>query len=127
MIVRSAEQVEQAGHFVDGGDWSSARYLTRSDGLLFSLNDTRVKAGTTNVYEYANHVEACLCIEGTGTVEALATGVLHDLGPGVLYCLDRHDRHRVTAHTDMRLICVFTPALEGTERHDARGAYGASA
>jgi L-ectoine synthase len=125
VIVRSAEEVAAAGHFVDGGDWTSARYLTRADRVPYSLNDTRVKAGTTNVYEYANHVEACLCIEGTGTVEALATGEVRELRPGVMYCLDRHDRHRVVAQTDLRLICVFTPALEGTEKHDASGAYAA--
>ena len=123
MIVRSAGDVAAAGNFVDGGDWTSARYLTRADGLLFSLNDTRVRAGTSNVYEYRNHVEACLCIEGTGTVEALDGGAVHELRPGVLYALDRHDRHCVTATTDMRLVCVFTPALEGREVHDAGGAY----
>ena len=40
-----------------------------------------------------------------------------------MYCLDRHDRHRVVAYNDVRLICVFTPALEGTETHDETGAY----
>jgi L-ectoine synthase len=124
MIVRSAADVAEAGHFVEGGDWTSARYLTKLDGLKFTITDTRVRAGTSNVYEYANHIEACLCIEGTGTVEALASRETRHIGPGVLYCLDKHDRHRLTATTDMRLICVFTPALEGTETHDEGGAYG---
>lgn len=123
MIVRTAADVAKAGHFVDGGDWTSARYLTKRDGLPFTLTDTRVQAGTSNVYEYAHHVEACLCLEGAGTVEVLATGMVHDLAPGTLYCLDQHDRHRITAITDIRFVCVFTPALAGNETHDAGGAY----
>lgn len=123
MIVRTAEEVAERGNFVDGGDWTSARYLTQSDGLAFSLNDTRIRAGSSNIYAYANHIEACLCIEGRGEVEALDSGAVKPIFPGVLYALDKHDRHRITAITDLRLICVFTPALEGKERHDATGAY----
>lgn len=126
MIVRSARDVEAVEHFVDTGPWSSARYLTRADGLGFSLNDTRVRAGSSQVYEYSNHIEACLCIEGEAMIEVLATGDVHELRPGTMYALDQRDRHRLTALTDLRLICVFNPALEGRETHDEGGAYAAS-
>ena len=35
----------------------------------------------------------------------------------------KHDRHRLEAHTDMRIVCVFTPALVGRETHDEDGSY----
>ncbi|MEE8546241.1 MAG: ectoine synthase, partial [Alphaproteobacteria bacterium] len=41
--------------------------------------------------------------------------VVHPIAPGTIYALDRHDAHVLRAHTDMRLICVFNPALEGGE------------
>ncbi len=37
--------------------------------------------------------------------------------------LDGHERHRVTAETDLRMICVFTPPVTGEEVHDENGAY----
>ena len=62
-------------------------------------------------------------IEGEGTVEDMATGEVHQLKPGTIYVLDKHDRHRLNATTPMRLICVFTPALVGGEVHDEDGSY----
>lgn len=41
----------------------------------------------------------------------------------MMYALNGHERHRVRAHTDLRMICVFTPPLTGREDHDADGAY----
>jgi len=34
-----------------------------------------------------------------------------------MYALDQHDEHWLRAITDMRLICVFLPALKGHESH----------
>ena len=73
--------------------------------------------------QYKNHVEANLIIEGEGDVTDLATGRVHRLKPGTMYALDRHDRHRIDATTDMRLVCVFSPALAGPETHDEDGSY----
>lgn len=126
MIVRSRADVEAAGHFVQAELWSSARYLTQADGVGFSITDTRVRAGAEQELEYRHHIEACLCIEGEGEVEALGSGERHRLAPGVLYALDKYDRHRVRADTTLRLICVFSPALRGDERHDARGGYAST-
>jgi L-ectoine synthase len=41
----------------------------------------------------------------------------------MMYTLDKHDRHRLKAKTALRIICVFTPALVGTEIHDKDGSY----
>ena len=40
-----------------------------------------------------------------------------------MYTLDKHDRHELIATTDLRIVCVFTPALVGEETHDADGSY----
>ena len=64
-------------------------------------------------------------IEGEGILEELDSGRQHELRPGVMYCLDQHDRHRIISKTPMRLICVFNPPLAGGEVHDEDGAYPA--
>ena len=63
------------------------------------------------------------CVEGEGEVETLADGRKHAIRPGVVYALDRHDRHYLRARTTMRLVCVFNPPLTGREVHDENGVY----
>ena len=127
MIVRSRADVAAAGHRVETASWSSERYLTRRHGLGFSVNMTIEPAGSDNVYEYMHHIEACLYVAGEGELTELATGAVYRIEPGVLYALDNKDRHRLRAHTELHLVCVFFPALEGGEVHDERGAYRAIA
>lgn len=114
MIVRSAEDIEGSEN-----DWRWSAGLTRRlllerDGMGFTVTDTTVEAGTSSPLHYRDHLEACYCIEGRGEVEC--EGVVHPIAPGTIYALDRHDAHVLRAHTDMRLICVFNPALEGGEK-----------
>ena len=47
-------------------------------------------------------------------------GVEHPIEPGTMYALDNNDPHYLIASPieDLRLICVFTPALQGHEAHD---------
>ena len=124
MIVRTVEDLKTHGsHREKPGVWSSARYLLRRDGMGFTLTETTVAAGSSQTMQYKNHVEANLIIEGEGDVTDLATGRVHRLKPGTMYALDRHDRHRIDAITDMRLVCVFSPALAGPETHDEDGSY----
>ena len=124
MIVRTVEDLKTHGSYREKpGVWSSARYLLRRDGMGFTLTETTVAAGSSQTMQYKNHVEANLIIEGEGDVTDLATGRVHRLKPGTMYALDRHDRHRIDAITDMRLVCVFSPALAGSETHDEDGSY----
>lgn len=124
MIVRSLEQLKASGRYAENpGVWTSSRYLLKADGVGFTLTQTTVAAGQVQEMEYRNHVEANLVIEGEGTVTEIATGTEHTLCPGTMYTLDGHERHRLEAHTDMRIVCVFTPALVGRETHDADGSY----
>ena len=124
MLVRTLDELKDKGQYRENpGVWSSCRYLLRDDAVGFTLTQTTVAAGQAQEMQYKNHIEANLVIEGRGQVTDLATGDTFDLEPGTMYTLDKHDRHRIEALTDMRLVCVFTPALVGPETHDEDGSY----
>ncbi|HVD02384.1 MAG TPA: ectoine synthase [Candidatus Dormibacteraeota bacterium] len=126
MIIRSIGEIEGTERDVRGDGWRSRRLLRKDDGMSFSFHWTELSAGSELHLEYTNHVEGNLCVGGEGEVVDLATNEVHPLRPGVMYALDKHDRHLVRAHTDLQLVCVFWPALTGTERHTATGGYEAS-
>jgi L-ectoine synthase len=117
MIVTSLEQVAGTERDVAGEGWRSRRLLLRSEGMGFSLHDTVVEAGAALELEYRHHLEACYVIEGEAEITDLATGDTHRLVPGSLYALDQHDRHALRVLSELRVVCVFNPALAGSERH----------
>jgi L-ectoine synthase len=127
MIVRSINDVIGTDADVHGEHWASRRFLLRRDGVPFTITETTILPGMDEVLWYRNHIEACLCLEGEATLEDLATGEKHRIMPGTLYALDRHDRHRLTAETTVRLVCVFSPALTGGETHNPDGSYPTAA
>src|SRR5215216_4610632 len=115
MIVRQVDTVTT----VEWGNGLSRRFLHESDGMGYSVTDTIVRAGTKSRLEYRRHLEACYCISGRGQVVGI-DGQSHTLEPGTLYALDQHDPHFLVADPDddLRLVCVFTPALRGDETHN---------
>lgn len=124
MIIRHLEDLKKSGRYAEKpGHWSSARYLLRDDHVGFTLTQTTVAAGKTLDMEYKNHIEANLIISGEAIVTDLTTNEEHRLIAGSKYTLDQHDRHRLHAVTDLSIVCVFTPALVGTETHDEHGSY----
>lgn len=124
MIVRALAQVIGTANHVTGEAFESRRILTARDGVGYSLHDTLVRAGTEQRLHYKNHIETNYVIAGEGEVEDVATGAVYPLADGSVYTLDQHDAHLLRAKTDMRIVCIFTPALSGTETHDADGSYG---
>ena len=126
MIVRSLASIIDTQAHVRGGAFESRRILLAKDGLGYSLHDTICKAGSAQRLEYRNHIETNYVIEGQGSVENIATGEVFPLGPGTVYVLDQYEAHLLRAETDLRIICVFTPALTGQEKHDASGSYPAA-
>jgi L-ectoine synthase len=126
VIIRSIDEIARTERDVRGEGWRSRRLLRRDDGMNFSLHWTELAAGTELDLRYANHVEGNLCVGGEGEVVDLATDEVHRLSPGIMYALDKHDHHRIRAITDVKLVCVFWPALVGEERHNAGGGYEAS-
>lgn len=115
MIVRRLGDVPA----IEWGNGLSRRFLTASDDMGYSLTDTLVRAGSRSPLQYRNHLEACYCIEGSGLVIDSA-GNEFPISPGVMYALDKNDEHWLIASPleDLRLVCVFAPALEGNEAHD---------
>jgi L-ectoine synthase len=123
MIVRSYPEAEKTGRRVVAPNWESTRLLLKSDGMGFSLHITTIYPGTITPMWYQNHLEAVLCIEGEGEVETTEDGKVYPIRPGVVYALDRNDKHVLRANTRMRMVCVFNPPLLGKEVHDRNGAY----
>lgn len=122
-IVKLSELKDTDREVVSPDGWTSYRFLLAKDGMGFSMHETIFPAGLEFQMWYKNHLEAVYCYEGTGTITDLATDEVHELGPGTLYALDKHDRHILKAHTKMRLVCTFNPPVTGREIHDDDGAY----
>jgi L-ectoine synthase len=123
MIVRRIQDIEGSAQDVVTANWASRRLLLRRDGMGFSLHETTVFPGTETYIYYRNHLEAVYCVEGEGEIEDIATGEIHPISPGMMYALDRHDKHYLRARSRMRLVCVFNPPLTGREVHDEEGTY----
>lgn len=124
MIVKNLEDIKSSdGYQEKAGVWSSARYLLRGDDVGFTLTQTTCTKGQRIELHYKNHVEANMVIEGEADLTDLDTGIVYRLVPGSMYTLDKHDRHRLDVLSDLRLVCVFTPALTGKETHDKDGSY----
>lgn len=123
MIVRGLDDIIGTERDVHGAVWKSRRFLLAGDGVGFSLNETTVEAGAVQDMWYKHHIEANYIIEGEGEVENVETGETFALKPGTMYTLDKNEKHRLTAKTRLRIVCIFTPALTGRETHDADGSY----
>ena len=117
MIIRSADDVSGSQHDVSGPGWRSRRILTEADRMGFSLNDVLIEPGFELELEYRHHFEACYVVAGRMEVTVAATGQEHVVGPGGVYAGDQHDRHTARSAGGARLVCIFNPALRGTERH----------
>lgn len=123
MIVRNFSEAEKSRRRVVSNGWESTRLLLKEDGMGFSFHITTICAGAELPMHYQNHLESVFCVSGEGSIEDCATGKVHEIGPGVMYALDKHDRHILRARTEMVMACVFNPPLNGREVHDATGAY----
>lgn len=123
MIVRTLTDARNSSRCIESRTWNSVRMLLKNDNVGFSFHITTMYAGTSTAMHYKNHFEAVYCISGYGELEVATTGERFPIDPGTLYVIDQHDRHIVHAHKDLQFACVFNPPLNGTETHDASGAY----
>ena len=118
MFVRRLSDVIGTKRDVNWGNGQSRRLLVEKDGMGFAFLDTIANAGTDVLLQYRNHLESVYCIEGSGEIIDQSNGEAHSIEPGTIYVLNDHDFHRLRAFEDLRLICVFNPAIKGNERHD---------
>lgn len=123
MIVRDLNEAVTTRRRVVTKGWESTRLLLKDDAMGFSFHITTIYAGAELPMHYQNHLESVYCISGQGSIEDLATGQVHPIRPGVMYALDKHDRHVLRGESEMILACTFNPPLNGLEVHDATGAY----
>lgn len=123
MIVRDLNEAVTTRRRVVTKGWESTRLLLKDDAMGFSFHITTIYAGAELPMHYQNHLESVYCISGQGSIEDLATGQVHPIKPGVMYALDKHDRHVLRGESEMIMACTFNPPLNGLEVHDATGAY----
>ena len=125
MIVRTLTQLLGTERDVAWGNGQSRRFLVARDGMGFGLTDTTVDRGSSSTMQYRNHLMSAYVVSGRGRLET-DDGVVHELGPGTMYALDQHDRYTLHADSDLRVLCIFNPPLEGAERHDLSRKDGSS-
>ncbi|MQA24634.1 MAG: L-ectoine synthase [Micromonosporaceae bacterium] len=123
MIVRTLDEIVGTDRDVEAPTFKSRRLVLAQEQVGFSLHDTVLFAGSETNMWYANHIEAVYCIEGTGELVNDETGEKHPVAPGTMYLLDGHEHHTLRALTQLRMVCVFNPALTGREVHDENGVY----
>lgn len=123
MIVRDLNEAKKTERRVDSDGWNSVRLLLAGDNMGFSFHITTIYEGAELEFEYKNHFESVYCVSGEGSIEDLATGEVHPIRPGVMYALNKHDRHILRGKTEMVMACVFNPPVTGNEVHRADGSY----
>ncbi|MFO7856450.1 MAG: ectoine synthase [Paracoccaceae bacterium] len=123
MIVRDFNELKGTDRSVSAERWTSTRMLLADDGMGFSFHITEIEAGAEHVFHYKHHFESVYCISGEGEIEALDTGEIWQIRPGVMYALNLHDRHRLLARETLVLACCFNPPVTGKEVHREDGSY----
>ncbi|MEQ9259878.1 MAG: ectoine synthase [Roseovarius sp.] len=127
MIVRDFNHIvkNEPDRVVSDAEWSSVRLLLADDKMGFSFHITFLNAGSEHEFEYKNHFESVYCMQGKGSITDLGTGETHEIVPGVMYALDKHDRHILRAEEELVMACVFNPPVTGKEVHREDGSYAA--
>lgn len=118
MIIRHVSETIGTERDVHGSGWKSRRLVLAGEGADYSVHETTLEAGITLQFEYARHRETVYCVEGEGRVTDRATGRSVGLTPGALYSAGVGEPHEISTRTEMRLLCIFTPPLSGTEEAD---------
>jgi L-ectoine synthase len=118
MIIRNVDDIIGTERDVHGAGWKSRRLVLADDEIGYSLHETTLDAGVELQFEYRNHRETVYCVEGSGSVEDLGNGTRVALVPGAMYSAGIGEPHVVRTTSQMKLLCVFTPALAGTEEAD---------
>jgi L-ectoine synthase len=123
MIVRDLNEAKHTRRRVTSEGWESVRLLLKDDQVGFSFHITTIYEGAELHLHYKNHFEAVYCVSGEGSIEDCQTGEVHEIKPGVMYCLDKHDKHILRGKTEMVMACTFNPPVTGREVHQPDGSY----
>ena len=123
MIVRDLNEAMGTEREAAAERWRSVRLLLADDKMGFRFHITIIEAGSEHTFHYKNHFESVYCMEGKGRIIDLATGETHEIKPGVMYALDKHDRHILRATEELVMACCFNPPVTGNEVHREDGSY----
>lgn len=123
MIVRDLENARKNERLVNSDGWDSTRLLLAGDNMGFSFHITRIHTGTEHTFHYKHHFESVYCVAGEGSITDLETGETHEIRPGTMYALDKHDKHTLRATSELVMACCFNPPVTGTEVHREDGSY----
>jgi L-ectoine synthase len=118
VIIRNVADIIGSDRDVHGEGWKSRRLILADEDIGYSLHETTLDPGVELKFTYRNHRETVYCTAGEGSIEDLDSGRRVRLVPGVTYSAGIGEPHVVRTVTEMKLICVFTPALVGTEEAD---------
>lgn len=123
MIIQDLDKLRGTEREVSAERWTSIRMLLADAGMGFSFHITIIEPGSEHTFHYKHHFESVYCIEGEGEIEDLATGEVHQIKPGVMYALDKHDKHTLRCRERFVLACCFNPPVTGKEVHREDGSY----
>jgi len=115
------KKIEDSGLKVKGIGFTSHRYLTKKDGLGYTVCRTEIPAGGPYKWQYLNHMESCLCIKGRAKISD--GSIIDYICPGDMYVVKDNEAHTFIALEDTVLISVFNPPLIGHEVHDENNSY----
>lgn len=118
MFVTQVEDVVGTERDASGEGWKSRRMILARDGLKYSVHETILEPGLTLTFNYKAHRETVYCVRGEGSIQNKTTGEMWELRPGSIYSVGIGDDHIVRTHTEMKLVCIFDPPLEGQEHAD---------
>ena len=83
-------------------------FLTKIDGLGFSVTEVWAATGLEETLWYKHHWEANLILHGRGDVSDLTTGERWELEPGTIYMVGPEDRHSVEGHANLLISSAFS-------------------
>ena len=128
MIVRDFNEIieNERDRVVSDAQWSSVRMLLADDRMGFSFHITFLEPGSEHTFEYKIHFESVYGMQVSGWTAEIAPGETHPIKPGVMYALDKHDRHILRADEELVMACCFNPPVTGTEVHREDGSYAAA-
>lgn len=118
MITRNVSEIIGTERDVRGKGWNSRRLVLADDQVGYSLHETTLDPDVELGFEYGSHRETVYCVDGEGSVEDVGSGRRVPLRPGSMYSAGIGERHVVRTDTQMRLVCIFTPALAADEEAD---------
>ena len=114
MRVIRKDELNGSSRRIQNDNYTTTRFLLASDQAGVSLTDIVLMPGIREAYGYAALTESAYCLEGEATVTE-AAGKREAITPGTMWVAEPGETFRFVAIRPTRLICVFTPPLEGDE------------